>query len=99
MWVCQHDLRNSTLPVAIFGKKEKTHPFCCVFGEKCTLDVGTPAVPYHDIGSIPPPWDGMGVDTGCQEATSANLLKQEGSEIIVSMVFENEASPPHRHKL
>ncbi len=25
---------------------EKTHPFSCVFGEKGTLDVGTPAVPY-----------------------------------------------------
>ena len=29
----------------------KNTPFSCVFGEKDTLDVGTPAVPY--IGSTP----------------------------------------------
>ncbi len=27
--------------------EKKTHPFSCVFGEKGTLDVGTPAVPYN----------------------------------------------------
>ncbi len=30
---------------------EKTHPFYCVFGEKGTLDVGTPAITY----GVPPP--------------------------------------------
>ena len=37
---------NNAHPFSCILMRKKTRPFSCVFGEKGTLDVGKPAVPY-----------------------------------------------------